>query len=380
MPEQKQKFRLRSALFPAGYYGASSIYQGYISLYYTHLGFSGAQLGFISAATAAASLAVQPLWGLLGDRAKNRKHLLGLLNLLAALALPTALAARGFPWQILSAVLFYIFFCALLPLGDTILLETQGARFGAYRLAGGLSFALTGAAFGLVRSRTGPGGAVWMAAALLAITAGAALLLPDSSGKQSGRRVSPLILLRTGNFAAMLAFTLPLQMTMACFYTYYAPRFKGLPGANDALLGLGYLLSAFSEAPYLLLSGRICRRFGAALPMCIAAGLMALRWGMLALAPNAMVALASQLLHGGGFIVISVSMAFWISENVPGEMRASGQALLNMTAFGAARIMGNLMGAYLAENLDLRGMFGACAILCAASAAVFLPFALKRRD
>ena len=58
----------RWALFPVGYYGANAVYQGYISLYYTQLGFRSDRLGCISAATALAAIAAQPLWGTLGDR------------------------------------------------------------------------------------------------------------------------------------------------------------------------------------------------------------------------------------------------------------------------------------------------------------------------
>ena len=159
----KGKKRLRGMLFPAAYFAANAVYQGYISLFYTRLGFHSGQLGAISAATAAAAMAAQPLWGRIADRARSRRRVLALLALAAALLLPLALAGRGFGFQLAAAALFYAFFCALLPLGDAILLESEGESFGAYRLAGGASFALAGALFGAVRGRLGAGGAVWTA-------------------------------------------------------------------------------------------------------------------------------------------------------------------------------------------------------------------------
>ena len=377
MSEHAKCFSVRRALFPAGYYAANSIYQGYISLYYTWLGFANAQLGVISAATAAAALIFQPLWGMLGDRAGNRRQLLALLTLAAACALPLAAAGRGYAVQIIAAFVFYAFFCALLPLGDTILLQADGARFGAYRLAGGASFAAAGALFGLAANRLNALGAVWCAAALLGLTAASALLLPASPGTQREKR-SPFSLLKDKRLSAMLLFLLPLQMTMGYFYTFYAPWFKEI-GGSEALLGLGYLLSAASEAPYLLLSARIYRRFGAAKPMCAAAGLLAGRWLLLGLARGPVAALLSQLLHGGGFIVITVSMAYWISDQVPDELRASGQALLNMVTFGVARISGNLLGGALAQALGRGGAFIAAAGVCAVAAALLIAFMLCTR-
>lgn len=373
MRRSKGRFVLPHALFPAGYYGANAVYQGYMSLFYTNLGFQSAQLGGINAATALAALVAQPLWGMMGDRARSRRALLGALCLLSAAALPLALLDGRFWYQLAAAMLFYAFFCALLPLGDAILLEASGGAFGAYRLAGGASFALSGALFGALLGRLGPEGAVWAAAGLLLLTALAARALPDAPGRQGRERISMAALLKNRMLMRMLLFLLPVQMTMGFFYTFYAPHFRELPGGTDALLGLGYFLSAVSEAPYLLLSGRVYRRFGAEKPMCAAALVLALRWLILGLAPSAGAALASQLLHGGGFIVMTVSMAYWISENVPEELRASGQGLLNMVSFGAARIAGNLLGGLLAQAAGRGGAFFAGAGVCAVALCAFAP-------
>lgn len=378
MGDENGRFALRHALFSLGYYGANAIYQGYMSLYYTYLGFHSAQLGGISAATALAALGAQPLWGMLGDRARDRRRLLGALALLSAAALPLALLDGGFWFQLPAAMLFFAFFCALLPLNDAILLEAQGGAFGGYRLAGGAGFALAGAAFGAISGRLGPAGVIWATAALLLLAALATRALPPSPGRQGGRRVSMAALLKDRSLVRMLLFLLPVQMTMGFFYTFFAPHFQSLPGSGEALLGLGYLLSALSEAPYLLFSDRIYRRFGAEKPMCLAALVLALRWLLLGLAPTAAVALASQLLHGGGFIVMTVSMACWISDNVPRELRASGQGLLNMVSFGAARIAGNLLGGLLARVAGREAAFLAGSAVCAVALLAFAPGALRR--
>ena len=379
MDERKLRFSPRRALFSAGYYAANAVYQGYMSLFYTSLGFNSAQLGGISAATAAAALAAQPGWGMLGDRSQSRRKLLCRLSLLAAATLPLALLRRSFAAQLLAAMLFYAFFCALLPLGDAILLEADGGAFGGYRLAGGASFALSGAAAGALLGKTGAEYAVWIAAGLLLLTALAALLLPDSPGKQRRERVGMMALLRDRELLRMLLFLLPVQTTMGFFYTFYAPHFQGL-GGSSAMLGLGYLLSSLSEAPYLLLSGRIYRRFSAARPMCVSALILTVRWLALGLAPSAGVALASQLLHGGGFIVMSVSMAYWIADRVAPELRASGQGLLNMVAFGASRIAGNLGGGLLAQAVGRDRAFLAGAGVCALALCAFAPWAFRKKE
>lgn len=361
MDTKSDGFRLRRMLFPAGYYGANSVYQGYISLFYTNLGFHSGQLGLLHGATAAATLMFQPLWGWLGDRASRRRELLALLSLAAALAFPLRLLGDGFIWQMACAALFYAFFCALLPLGDTLLLAC-GDAFGAYRLAGGVSFAIAGAVYGLVLPRLGERG-LWIVSILLAGTAAAALLLPNVPGQRK-QRGGMSALLRDRQLVLLLLFTLPLQMTMSYYYAFYAPRFKAA-GGSDALLGLGYLLSAAGEAPYLIFSRQIYRRWGAVGPMCAASAVLGLRWLMLGLVNRPIVLVLSQMLHGGGFIVITVSMAYWIDAHVDAGLRASGQGLLNMVAFGLARIGGSLLGGWAARGWGMEGGFLACAVICA---------------
>ena len=113
--------------------------------------------------------------------------------------------------------------------------------------------------------------------------------------------------------------------------------------------------------------------------MCIAAALMALRWLLLGLSRSPVIALLSQLLHGGGFIVISVSMALWIRDHVPGELQASGQSLLNLVSFGLGRIGGNLLGACIAQSWGMAAGFIAGAVLCIFSGCALALLRIRRR-
>ena len=123
---------------------------------------------------------------------------------------------------------------------------------------------------------------------------------------------------------------------------------------------------------------RIYRRFGAAKPMCVAAGVMALRWLLLGSAQSAVQALLTQLLHGGGFIVLSVSMAKYVADRVAPELRTSGQMLLNMVSFGAARVIGNLGGGLLAEGIGRGAAFLVGAGVCAAALVAFILWQMRR--
>ena len=366
---QKQRFPFHLMIFMIAYYLTNCMYQSYMSLYYTAIDFSSARIGLINAAVALVSMAAQPLWGTVGDRTKNRGLLIALLAVASAASVWAFGRFRAFGPLIALACLFSCTYTSLQPMGDSILLNHLNARdlpFGPFRLAGGLSFAVGGIAFGQLLAPEGRTLLIPAYTAVLCLaTALSTLALPRTAGGQSkGRKMRFSELFKHKTLMRLLLFMAPVQITMGYFYTFFSPHFMSLQGATSAGLGLCYFISAASEVPFLLMSDKLFDRFGAGRLMCVSAVTLALRWLMLGLGGNVYVAMASQLLHGWGFIVMTVCMAKYISRDVPQELQASGQMLLAIVSFGIARAFGNLAGGLLAGWMGRGNVFFACSAVC----------------
>ena len=156
--------------------------------------------------------------------------------------------------------------------------------------------------------------------------------------------------------------------------------FTQMRGGNAALLGWAFFLSAASETPFLLFSDRLFKKIGVGKLLLISAASLVARWAILALTDNVWVAMASQLLHGWGFIVMTVTMAKYISLTVPEELRARGQMLLAVAGFGVARVAGNLGGGWIGQQIGLKATFGVMALVALASLLAFAPVYLKREQ
>ena len=367
------------ALFMLAYYAANCMYQSFMSLYYTSIPFTSAQIGLINAAVALVSLAAQPFWGIVGDRASSRRSLIALLSLASAAAVLAFRASARFVPLLLLACLFSCFYTSIQPMGDSIILKTLDERrqpFGPIRMAGGISFALGGIAFGRLLDRPGGEGMVPVYTAILCgAVALSTLVLPRAAGGQAagGRRMSFGELLRNRELVALLLFLAPMQITMGYFYTFFSPHFVSLEGGTGALLGLCYTISACSEFVFLFFSDRLFDRFGPGKLMCVSAAALTARWLILATSRSVPVVMASQLLHGWGFIVMTVCLAKYISRHVPPELQASGQMLLAIVSFGIARVAGNLGGGWLAGVMGRQNVFYVCAGITALALAVFAP-------
>ena len=375
---QSRRWPVHLAFFLMAYYVTNCMYQSYMSLYYTAIRFTSAQIGAINAGVALVSMAFQPVWGTVGDRTKNR----GLL--LAALAVASAVSVYAFRWfagfvpLLLLACLFSCFYTSLQPMGDSIILKELDRRelpFGPFRLAGGLSFAVSGMVFG--RLLDAPGREMLVpvyTAALCLLTALSTLSLPRTAGGQSsGKKMRFSELFKQRELMRLLAFMAPIQITMGYFYTFFSPHFVSLEGGSSARLGLCYFISACSEVPFLLMSDKLFDRYGAGPLMRLSAVTLAVRWLMLGLSGNVYVAMLSQVMHGWGFIVMTVCMAKYISRSVPEALQASGQMLLAIVSFGIARAFGNLAGGLLAGWLGRQNVFLGCAGVCIAALAIRLP-------
>ncbi|MBQ6374968.1 MAG: MFS transporter [Clostridia bacterium] len=360
----------RLAAFMIAYYATNCMYQSFLSLYYTAVAFSSAQIGIINACVALVSIAAQPVWGIAADRARDRAGLVALLAVLAAASMfAFRWSARFVPLMLLACV-FAGFYTSIQPMGDAIILKAlndAGKPFGPIRMAGGLSFAVCGVLFGMLLNAPGRDRQIPLyIAGLCLIVAASTTALPRTSGGQSGggRSMRFSALLEQRELVRLLCFMAPVQLTMGYFYTFFSPHFMTLSGANSALLGVGYFIAAVSEVPFLLNADRWFDRFGAGTLLCASAASLALRWVLVGLAGNVWCALATQMLHGGGFIVMTVCMAKYISRTVPEELQASGQMLLSIVTFGIARVAGNLGGGLLAGWLGRGRVFFICSAIC----------------
>ena len=375
----KKNYPWRYAAFMITYYTVNAVYQGYISKYFQMRGATTAQLSVLLAAAPMISIVSQPFWGMRGDRAKSRNRVLRLMILLGVGLILMLPLSRAFGWMLLFNALFAAQYTSIQPMGDSIILESLLARgnqpFGPLRLCGSLSFAVVNLVFGLLVGERFEW-VIYLTAALLVGVFLSTYLLPPTPGHQAetGRRMSLADLFRVPGMPPLLALFMMLQLCMGYFYRFFSIHFTSLPGGSMTLLGLAYFISATSELPFLLNADRLFDRLGAGRLMCLSALTMLTRWVLLAACPNVAVVLCSQVLHGGGFIVMSVSMAKHVNATVPAELKSSGQLLLAVVGFGLARVFGILGGGLLSSALGgTRHAFLIMAGVCALALILFAP-------
>lgn len=376
-----KKASVSCALYLMMYYSVQVFYQGFLSKYYQQQGISGTALMLLLVSAPLVATFALPTWGTISDRSKKRRRVLQAAILISLCIMPCLYLSNS-PFVLLPLIcVFAGCYIAVQPMGDSLILEklqSENIPFGPVRLAGCLTFATVNLLGGILIKNNYQGIPLIVTALLLILLIGTHLL-PDLPGHQrEGEKLSFAKVLKLPHIVPLLILMMVMQMCLGYFYSYYSIYFTSLPGGSSGLLGLAYFISATSETPFLLWGHKLFKRWGAGRMMLIAAASLALRFLLLGVAEHAYLALASQVLHGLGFIVFTVCLSQYVSLTAPRELKTSAQMLLSVTGFGISRVPGILFGGLLGEYLGGQsGVFLLLSGICLAALCVFIPVFMK---
>ena len=113
--------------------------------------------------------------------------------------------------------------------------------------------------------------------------------------------------------------------------------------------------------------------------MLIAMAALSVRFGLLGMGGNIWIAMLSQLFNGFGYVAVAVSMAKYAAERLPDNV-AGGQTLISLMFYGAARLLGSLLGGFGAEKTSIPAVFLMTAALCGLGFAGLLVFTVRKRS
>jgi PPP family 3-phenylpropionic acid transporter len=139
------------------------------------------------------------------------------------------------------------------------------------------------------------------------------------------------------------------------------------------------VISSLSEIPFLLFAQRILRRIRIPHILLISSLAAALRWFSFYFTDNPIWVLPAQILHGLIFIVLSVTLAMYINQEVPKELKASGQTFHGLLSVGVARIIGSFVGGFASAAFGMRNVFLYNAWIALACGVVIVMVAVREK-
>jgi PPP family 3-phenylpropionic acid transporter len=175
----------------------------------------------------------------------------------------------------------------------------------------------------------------------------------------------------TGPLLVFCISSLLLNAASAPSYTYYPLYLTELVKIRQQWVPLINNIGVLVEIFFMLGFAWFISRFGLKRMMIAGACCVAVRMMLLALWPNAFIAIGTQLFHGIIVLMLLVAPPVILNQHADDRFRHSMQGLYAMVVFGLGRLLGNFAAGPIAK-WDLRWVYAGSAMLSVVAIALLV--------
>ncbi len=337
-----------------------------IGAHLDEIGFTGDQIGIITASGTFVAVFAAPFWGrrYAGIRSASRRFLL-VAGIFAAAAVISLLLAgiHMFLVFLCMFILLYVFQSPSVSLMDALTID-EGEDFGLIRTFGALGFALSCFGAALVADRAG----TFVIFPIYAgcFLAGAVIVLRIRRNDRRDRKYTATPReerdrpdqLGRGMYSQLLSNRAYVLIVLCAFFingtdnannTYF--NFLYLDGGGTlAGVGVAFLLMAGSEAPFMAASTWLTRRFGQDRILLVAMIFSVIRFGLFALGLPAPVLIALFPLQGLVNGITLVEYVKYVARVIPSDLSGIGIAVYYAIGSSFSTIVCQLIGGHLLDH------------------------------
>jgi MFS transporter, PPP family, 3-phenylpropionic acid transporter len=357
------------------YFGAMGAFLPYFNLYCLHIGFSGFQIGSLSAVRAIVLVVCAILWSILADRKGLRRSIYMLCSFASAALWALFLFTTDFRFMLVITILYGAFYAPLISFLEAFAMEVLGKskrRYGRTRVWGSVAFIAMVIIFGRIVDRYGVGLVVAAVLAISAVQALAATGMPRSGQARQPPTHEGGRLLSAHTLVFLLCAFLML-VSHGAYYGFFSIHLAQL-GHGGSFIGVCWALASASEVVVMINSSRLFARFSYKRVLTLSFAMAALRWIILYAAQSAGVIVASQLLHAFTYGTFHMAGILYMDQLAPAADKTLGQALNNAVTYGLGLTVGFFVSGALYEPGNSAPLFLFSAVTALAGGIVFYGF------
>ena len=378
----------RGSIYPFGYWGVIGMFTPFINVYFAHLGFSGREIGLLSALFPLMTFVVAPAVAAMADRTARRTQVLAISTGGFALTLFLIQSAHTFAAMMVAMAALALMRSPLAPLSDS-LITRMAVRYqidyGQMRRWGALSFALAALIGGQIWQRVGYAPMFVLAGLLLLPVLFSALLLDEGAATVRQHEYRLHAVLRDRTVLAIIIATSLMGATLSMDGAFGGIFIDRL-GGGALLVGIVTAVGGFSQFPAMQRGSALARRFGGMPTLLIACTLMALGHAGYTIATVPAVLAGLAVFKGFGFGLFFVSAVRLLDERSPPVWATTVQALMQAGGWGIAPLIAGPLSGIIFDTWGPRAVFATCCTLLIIAGAVVVlmperrPVALSTTD
>jgi len=328
------------------------------------LKFTGAEIGWIFATQAIASVTALFVSGQIADRYFSTEKFLAVSHLVGGIAMFALAFQRSF-WPFFAIMLVYMLvYVPTLSLTNSICfhhLKDAQEEFGRVRLWGTIGWIAASWPFVFIlKDKTGPE----MEAALASIftVAGIAsfalaafsLVLPKTPpaarSSQNNAPLEALKLLAVPSFLVLFVVTFLDALVHQCYFQWTSPFLSHVGIANNMIMP-AMSIGQVAEIATMAALGFFLKKLGWRWIMTLGILGHALRFFIFSLGQPVWLIVGSNIVHGFCYAFFFASVYIFVDEHFPKDARASAQTLFNFLILGLGPFFGSLLWGRLGDSL-----------------------------
>lgn len=163
-------------------------------------------------------------------------------------------------------------------------------------------------------------------------------------------------LFKNSDYIFILFITLLIFIPNQMLFVYLAPIIRSV-GGDSTDLGYTLFFNALSEAPIFFVAKYFLEKYKTNSLLLFSAFFYLLRFIIAAAATSPVYFLFFGMLQSLSFGVFLVTVRYYVKLVAPAGLKTTAQSIAMMSAFGAAGIIGSLLGGFLIDNYGMQVMF-----------------------
>lgn len=340
------------------YFGAMGIFLPYFNLYCHHLGFSGFQIGTLSALRTLTTVIFSLFWGILADKFHSRKIIYVLCNFASVAIWICYFGAEKF-WAMFVITIFYgIFYSPIISFMEAFAMDILGEKkrsYGTIRVWGSIAFIIMVATLGGIID-------IYSIKIILPIIFTASLMqalislkTPNVIIKKESHFVKAKVPIKRRLIIFLFCAFLML-MSHGTYYGFFSIHLSAL-GYKNTFIGFAWALASIAEIFVMIKSNWIFERFTLENVLIFSFIVAALRWFILSCVVSPVLILMSQILHAVTYGTFHIASILYIDSLMLNKDKTLGQAVNNAITYGLGMMIGFFINGYLYESIGPFNLF-----------------------
>ena len=355
------------------YFGVLGIFLPYFNLYCYHLGFSGLQIGVLSALRSMAMVLFPLFWGAVADRLDLRRPIYILCTMASTAIWVFYLFTAEF-WPMLMITLFYgVFYTPIISFLEAFTMDVLGKEkksYGRIRAWGSMSFIVMVLILGKIIDLYSVDIILKLILAGSILLAFVSVRIPNIRPiKKDKLKPGASSLLRRRVVIFLLSAFLML-VSHGAYYGFFSIHLENL-GYDSTFIGICWALASTAEILVMLNSDRLFSRFSLENVLSFSFLIAAGRWLILFFARSPAVILGSQILHAATYGAFHMASILYMDRLAPPKAKTLGQAANNAISYGLGLMVGFFVNGYLYEKIGSFSLFIISAMIALAGGILF---------